>query len=362
MSSVLVTGATGFIGLHLVEALVARGVRVRCLVRRKSSVEPLRLLGVELVEAPFDDADQLRAAVERVDTVFHVAGIIRAFQCAEFYQVNEQGTAQIAAACAAQSNPPRLVLVSSIAAAGPAPRGQIRLEADPPTPISHYGRSKLAAEQAAAKLAHAVPLTIVRPGIVFGPRDTGFIKVIRSIRTFYCHLSPGFYPPALSYIHISDLIELLLRAAERGHRVPAQENGKPGAGRYFAVAREYPTYAELGRILRPMLGRPRAPIIPVAAPLAYCFAGLSELRGRLRGTPEELCIDKIHDALAPSWACSGEAARRDLDFLPAKSLAERLQETVDWAGFARPQRGLIYDDEEPTDSARLSPERRADAR
>jgi hypothetical protein len=128
------------------------------------------------------------------------------------------------------------------------------------------------------------------------------------------------------------------------------------------VAPEYPTYAELGRILRPMLGRPRAPIIPVPAPLAYCFAGLSELQGRLRGKPEELCIDKIHDALAPSWACSGEAARRDLDFLPAKSLAQRLQETVDWAELLQPQRGLIYDVEEPADSARVSSKRRADAR
>jgi dihydroflavonol-4-reductase len=357
MSSVLVTGATGFIGLHLVEALVERGDHVRCLVRPTSIVEPLRQLGVELVTASFGDADRLRSATDGVDVVYHAAGIIRAFQCAEFYRANEQGTAQITAACAAQANPPRLVLISSIAASGPAPRGQLRIEADPPAPISHYGRSKLAAEQAAAKFAQSVPLTIVRPGIVFGPRDTGFVKVIQSIRTFYCHLSPGFHPPALSYIHVSDLIELLLRAAERGGRAPADENGKPGAGCYFAVAREHPTYAELGRILRPMLGRPRAPIIPVAAPLAYCVAGLSELCGRLRGKPEELCIDKIHDALAPSWACSGEAARRELDFLPAKSLTERLQETVDCTGVVGPQWELTDDEQEPADSARLSSKR-----
>src|SRR5690242_17622751 len=124
MPSVLVTGATGFIGLHLVEALMCRGDRVRCLVRPSSNIEPLRRLGVELIAAPFDDAGQLRAAADRVDVVYHVAGIIRAFRCAEFYQVNEEGTAKLAAACAAQPNPPRLVLVSSIAAAGPAPRGQ----------------------------------------------------------------------------------------------------------------------------------------------------------------------------------------------------------------------------------------------
>lgn len=330
MATVLVTGATGFIGLHLVEELFRRGERVRCLVRPTSKIDSLQRLRAEIVVAEIDDPKGVRAAIDGIDVVYHVAGIIRAFQCQEFYQVNEQGTAQVAAACAAQSNPPRFVLVSSIAAAGPAPRGQVRIESDPPAPISHYGRSKLAAEQAATKFAHSVPVTIVRPGIVFGPRDTGFVKVIRSIRSFFCHLSPGFYPPALSYIHISDLTELLVRAAERGRRVPSDQNGQPRTGRYFAVAPEHPTYAQLGRILRPMLSRPRAPIIPVAAPLAYCVAGLSELRGRLRGQPEELCFDKIRDALAPSWACSGDAARRELDFVPARSLRERLQETVDW--------------------------------
>jgi len=79
-----------------------------------------------------------------------------------------------------------------------------------------------------------------------------------------------------------------------------------------------------------MLRRPFAPIIPVPGPLAYCVGGVNELIGRLRGKPEELCVDKIRDALVTSWACSGDAARRDLDFLPAKSLTERLQETVEW--------------------------------
>src|SRR5581483_5661701 len=121
-----------------------------------------------------------------------------AFRRGDFFEVNERGTRFVAEACAAQTFPPRLVLVSSVAAAGPAPRGQVRTEADPPAPVSHYGRSKLAGERAAAKFAASVPITIVRPGVVFGPRDTGFVQVLRSLRKFRCHLSPGFFPPALS--------------------------------------------------------------------------------------------------------------------------------------------------------------------
>jgi hypothetical protein len=112
--------------------------------------------------------------------------------------------------------------------------------------------------------------------------------------------------------------------------VPAKENGQPGAGKYFATVPEHPTYSELGRILGPMLGRGNALVIPVPAPMAYCVAGLSECLGRLRGRPEELNFDKIREALAPSWACSGAAAERDLSFAPARPLVERLQETADW--------------------------------
>ena len=155
------------------------------------------------------------------------------------------------------------------------------------------------------------------------------MQIIQAIRNFNCHLSPGLSPPALSYIHVSDLIELLLVAAERGKRVPAAD-AQRCIGRYFAVAPEYPTYTELGYLLRRMLKRPRAPVIRVVAPLAYAVGGINELVGRLKGRPQELCIDKIRDALSTSWACSGEAARRELGFAPAKPLEHRLQETIDW--------------------------------
>src|SRR4029079_11979592 len=197
MSTVVVTGGTGFIGSHVVEELVRRGHRVRCIVRPGSNVEFLRSLGrVEVVTAEFHNGSDLDGMIRGADTVYHVAGVIRAFRSRDFYDVNQRGTARVAAACANQSRPPRLIVVSSIAAAGPCPRGQIRRESDPPAPRSHYGRSKLAAEEEAAKFADRVPMTFVRPGIVFGPRDTGFIQIAQAIRNLRMHLSPGVWPPA----------------------------------------------------------------------------------------------------------------------------------------------------------------------
>lgn len=330
MSAVLVTGGTGFIGLHLVEALVGQGTRVHCLVRPTSQVAPLQALGVELVTVSSEDPGAWQPAMAGVDTVYHVAGVIRAFRRADFFRANEQVTERVAAACAAQANPPTLVLVSSLAAAGPCPRGHIRTERDPPQPRSDYGRSKLAAEQAATRFAGQVPLTIVRPGIVFGPRDTGFSQVLRAIRRGYCHLSPGFSPPPLSYLHIADLVSLMLAAAQRGRRVPPAATGEIGQGCYFAAAPEHPTYAEFGRLVRPLLGRPHAPIVPIPGPLAYGLGTINEGIGWLRGRAEELCRDKIRDALAPSWACSGAQAQAELGAMPARPLIARLEETVAW--------------------------------
>jgi nucleoside-diphosphate-sugar epimerase len=221
-------------------------------------------------------------------------------------------------------------VVSSISAAGPAAKGQVRVESDPPTPVSIYGRSKLAGERAAGELADRVSTTIVRPSNVFGPRDTALANMFRTIRLARFHPSPDLSPPPLSYIYVGDLVELLLRAGERGARLPARENGSPGQGRYFAVAPEYPTYAELGRLVRPLLKRPFAPVIPLARPVAWCVAGASELVGHCRGKPPELCLDKLREALAGSWACSPAAAERDLGFAPDRPLIERLQETIDW--------------------------------
>lgn len=331
MSLAFVTGANGFIGSHLVEALLDRGIRVRCLVRKKSHTKYLPKDDVELIRGDVEQEGLLREAFYGAEIVYHVAGLTAAFAAKDFLRINGDGARHVAQACAQQANPPKLVLISSIAASGPAPRGQIRVEADTPAPISEYGRSKLAGEVAAGEFAATVPLVIVRPGVVFGPRDPGLLPVFQSLKYFNLHALPGYESPALSYIYVKDLIEVILRAAERGQTVPpAGGASSVGQGVYFAVAPEYPTYADLGKLIGRLMGRPFPLVLPCLPPFPWVVAGVNEVIGRLIGKPSGVGFDKMREGLATSWACSAEKVKCDLGFAHPKSLKERLEETTAW--------------------------------
>lgn len=332
MATVLVTGASGFIGSHLVEALLARGDRVRCLVRKTSQVDHLENLGVELIDGDVTDFDAVCRAVEGVDLVFHLVGMINALQYDDQMRVNGLGPAIVARACAQQRQSPVLILASSIAASGPARKQSLRTEADRPAPISNYGRSKRAGELAVAQWADRVPTTVVRPGIVFGERDRLSLPMFTSINRFGIHVIAGFDSPRLSLIYVGDLVETLLRAAESGQRIASVANGNGSASRgyYFACAPEYPNYFQLGQMLAQSLGRRNLLMLPLTEPLPWLVAGLNQLKSRLLGRAEPLNIDKIREATASSWACSSAQSQRELNFSPSQSLQQRLTQTASW--------------------------------
>ncbi len=229
--AVLVTGATGFIGSHLVRRLVARGFRVSCLVRATSHVDELRAAGAQQIVCELED----RAGVSRVLAasmarfVFPLGGVVRALSAKDFMAVNAGGVDRVAAACAEQADRPVLVLVSSMAAAGPS--GEIpKVESEPPVPVSDYGHSKLAGERAAARYARAVPITIVRPCVVFGAGDRGVYEVIGPIEHSGVHLVPGRGDRRVSLIAIPD-VRRMHHASSRDRRTPCGR--RPGTWYLF---------------------------------------------------------------------------------------------------------------------------------
>ncbi len=328
--SVLVTGASGFIGRHLVRGLIERSGRVSCLVRATSRIDELRSSGAQLIVGDVTDRAGFERALaqSRAGVVFHLAGMVKAPRKEDFLRVNAGGVEAVASACADRGEPPVLVVVSSLAVAGPAAGGQARVEGDLPAPVSAYGRSKLAGEQAAARYAARVPISIVRPPMVFGPGDRGMLEMFRPIARSGLHVVPGWDERRYSLVHVTDLVEGLLLAAEKGERIGA--DAAPGQGVYYVAAEDDPTYAELGHAMAMALGKKRASVVRIPRPLVRLFGIYGDTVARLRHRPGWVNSDKMAEALAGSWTCSSAKARTQLGWSPAAGLADRLGETAQW--------------------------------
>lgn len=334
-SRVLVTGATGFIGHHLVKALLERGDQVRCLVRPTSDTSRIPTTDIELVTGDVLDPSSLAEAVEGIDTVYHLAGQIDASMSKLLNSVNVEGTRNIAEACARQGNPPVLVIVSSQEAGGPDPNDRPRTEADPPAPVTHYGNSKLLGERAASEYASRVPITIMRTAGVFGEGDRATLSIFRAFRIggLGIHPLPRAHKIRISLIHAADLSNALILAAERGERLPGPDEASPkqGVGLYYPTAEERQTFAEIVETASRALGHDRIWIIDIPLVFAWIVTGLSEFWSRVSGRPAGvLSLDKARAAAAGSWTCSPEKTMEQLGFAPEHSLAERVHQTVAW--------------------------------
>jgi nucleoside-diphosphate-sugar epimerase len=315
----LVTGSTGFIGIHLVTALVARGWHVRCLVRATSNRTPLAAQQVEYVVGALQDRDALRQAVQGVDLIFHLAGATKVHHPTEYDRINYGGTQTLLDVCtASHTTLHKLLYISSIAAAGPSPTGVPLKESDAPQPVGPYGRSKLRAEAAVLAQQRQLPVLVLRPSAIYGPRDSDFLQLFRAVKSGVLpHV--GRQELHVNLCFVTDLVRGMVSAAE----------SPGGLGEVFFLGGTQHTWREMGQeIARLLRTRPRDVHIPRAAVLAA--ASLADGWARFRRRPGLLSRANVHERLQPYWLCDSTKAQHTFGYTPQTSLAHGLAETLQW--------------------------------
>jgi nucleoside-diphosphate-sugar epimerase len=312
----LVTGATGFVGSHLVEALQSRSIEVTALARSAAKAADLVRSGVRVVNGDLDQAAGLDEAVRSQDVVFHVAGMVAARNEAEFFRCNRDGTSNLLAAIA-RLGTPRVVLVSSLAAAGPAQRGAPLQGIETPRPVTAYGRSKLAAEQLVR--SSSLPWSIVRPPIVYGPRDREVLKMFRLARL---GLAPVFGDGTqeLSAVHAADLAQALIGVAQS-----PQAKG----GTYHACHPQVFTSSDLATAVAASMGR-SALRVRVPLGVGRVLLAITEHTARLSGQATILTTDKANEFFQPAWTGDPASLIRDTGWHPRYDLASGLAATYQW--------------------------------
>lgn len=318
---VLVTGGTGFIGYNLVKELKNQGHDVTCLIRQSSKTRWLQSLGnISFVTGDLLAFDTLIPAVQDVDWIIHLAGVVTAVSREQYFRVNHFGTRNLIRAVATHHpGIQKFIYISSLAAGGPTRIGQPRTEEMSDRPITHYGESKRAAEIALTEFQSQLPLVIIRPPVVYGPRDTGVLTFFKSIQQGWQIQFTGedLY---LSLIYVEDLVEGILALAE--HDIPSGEMFYINDQYQYSMDQIQTMIAQALEVDTRKLRVPRM--------LLYPIAGISELVNRARKKPSYLNLQKIKEITQPAWICSSDKLTKYTGFHARYSLPDGAHRTAEW--------------------------------
>ena len=319
--TVLVTGATGFVGAAVLRRLLDAGQAVRALVRAGGDRRNLAGLDVELVEGDLGDAASLDRAVAGCAALYHVAADYRLWvpDPATIYRANVEGTRALMRA-AAEAGVARIVYTSSVAVLGLHADGT---PADETTPamlddmIGHYKRSKFLAEQAVTEMTAAgLPVVIVNPSTPIGPRDVKPTPTGRMVVEAAAGRMPAFVDTGLNLVHVDDVAA--------GHLL-AFEHGQIGE-RYILGGHDMSLGAILAEIAALVGRKPPKVKLPhgLILPFAYAAEGVARLTGREPFTT----VDGIRMARKKMYFSSAKATEA-LGYQPRPAI-EALRDAVDW--------------------------------
>jgi len=317
---ILVTGGTGFIGSHLVEELIRKDHEVVCLARDEMYACEFPDSKVTTIIADLNNGNDWEKILERVDIVYHLAGVTRARTRQDYYTGNVDSTRNFIQACARHGRHiSRFVYVSSLTAIGPSPTDHPLDETASPRPVSDYGRSKNLAEQAVLAHRDRLPVSIVRPSAVYGPRDQDMYMYFQLIARGL-HPIIGLRKKQLNLVHVKDLVAGIILAGEH----PRAENEV-----FFLGSPGHYSNEQIGKAIANAISiRPLRIKVPHA--FIYFFGGVAELLGKFGHHPVFFNIQKAREAVQQAWDCSIAKAQKRLNFMPVISLEQGMQSTYEW--------------------------------
>jgi len=311
---ILVTGATGFIGRHLISELVGHA-HVRTLVRTSSNIDHLKQYpNIEIVYGDLDTDKGLDNALVNIDSVIHCAARTNAVTYYEYYQTNTLGTLHLVQAME-RNAVKQILLLSTNAVSGPSPTKQPICEDELPRPISYYGSTKKRAEDIVKK--SGLNYIILRPVAVYGPFDMDMLRYIRLIAHGICPVI-GFGEKYLNLIHVSDLVRLMLACISKGSY--DNETFFVHDGHCYQFTKVVQTISEIiGRSVR---------IIRIPKSIAMLYSILNEIF--IHPAKRLIRRDKIYELACQYWLCSTGNLFKKFDFQPQFTLAQGMANTIRW--------------------------------
>jgi len=317
---VLITGASGFLGYHLINAAIENDLDVYAAIRKDSNVQHLQELPIKYVVLNYADVDEMATifSKHKFDYVIHAAGTTKANTQQEYDLINTTYTHNLA--LAAEKNKDavkRFVFISSLAAIGPLGHTSGKItEGTAPNPVTAYGKSKLKAERYLENID--IPVTILRPTAIYGPREKDIFIITQYLnKRFEPYI--GRAAQKLSFVYSKDVAELAVKIL-RLKNVNGAYNITDG--------NEYSRY-DYADIVKNILGKKSLKMhLPVLMIKGILFA--VERMSRAMNKVPAVSNEKLGELMAENWICDIDKARHDLNFTPAYDLQKGLKESIEW--------------------------------
>lgn len=300
---VLLTGATGFVGSHIVEELFSNNHTVVATIRKSSDLKWIKDYPVQFEYCSLNDEEQLSKLISTVDVIVHCAGVVRALNWNGYYNTNVIGTQKLVqAALKNKKNIKKFIYISSQAAMGPSQTETPKTLTEKENPVSNYGKSKLLAEQEVKKLEGQIPYTIIRPASVYGPRDKDIFIFFNLVKH---HLKPNTHTKRfIQLVFVKDIAKAISVALNNENT-----NNKT----YYLCDGNIYTWKDVATTIATSNNIKTMPIVLFDF-IFKTVASFYEIVAKITKKPQVLSKEKIVEMLQTYWTANNSDIIKDTNF------------------------------------------------